>query len=151
MRWGVKSQMQLRSQAGSCSSDSTPGLGTSVCLTWGPKKAKSKTTTITNNSGNCGGGWEAASENSPEVVQDQERIQNYGEWWKEQSVFSLEWIQGEGLGIRKLSFRYSDAYVEVLRGGMRFEREHGIWRVAILGWGTKVSNLTFPINAMNIH
>ena len=44
-----RSQMQLRSrvavavvQAGSCSSDSTPSLGTSICCRCGPKKAKSK-------------------------------------------------------------------------------------------------------------
>ena len=27
-------------EAGSCSSDSTPGLGTSMCCRWGPKKQK---------------------------------------------------------------------------------------------------------------
>ena len=44
-----RSQMRLGScmtvavaQSGSCSSDLTPSLGTSICLGWGPKKEKKK-------------------------------------------------------------------------------------------------------------
>ena len=33
-----RSQTGLRSQASSCSCDSTPSLGTSMCHVWGPKK-----------------------------------------------------------------------------------------------------------------
>ena len=37
-----------------------------------------------------------SGESSLEGGWDQERIQNHGEQWKEQSVFSFERIQGEG-------------------------------------------------------
>lgn len=40
-----------------------------------------------------------SGESSLEDDWDHERIQNRGEWWKEQSGFSLERIQGEGRDI----------------------------------------------------